>query len=358
MAGKNQEELYKMLAERTNTHTDIIYTIVSGKHVGERLYVSDGEILWKSDEGAVIREQEKLLKDIKTTGLVEIYKDSGAETAGSRIFCERVGNSPVMVICGGGHVSIPVIRLAKSIGFHTVVLEDRTVFAGRADKAGADEVICEPFEAAMERIKGTPDTYFVIVTRGHKFDTVCLKLAVRKENAYIGMMGSRKRVGIVKEQLIKEGISREVLDRVHTPIGLPIGAKTPEEIAVSILAEIIEVKNKAGKSEVYTHELLSCLMGEEECGKRKVLATIISTKGSAPRKTGTKMLVLEGGTIVGTIGGGRAEAEIIEKSLHMMEQEQLCCQVIAVDMTGKEAEDMGMVCGGTIEVYLEKLKGE
>lgn len=354
MAGNNQEELYKKLAERTNNHTNMIYTIVSGKYMGERLYVSDGDILWESDQGAVLREQEEFLKGIKATGMTEIPQGCGVKTAGSRLFCERVGNSPVMVICGGGHVSMPVIRLAKSIGFHTIVLEDRAVFAGRAGEAGADEVICEPFEAAMERIKGTPDTYFVIVTRGHRFDTVCLKLAAGKENAYIGMMGSRKRVGIVKEQLIKEGVSREVLDKVHTPIGLPIGAKTPEEIAVSILAEIIEVKNKEGKCEGYTHELFSYLMGEEGCGKRKVLATIISTKGSAPRKTGTKMLVLEDGAIVGTIGGGRAEAEIIEQSLQMMEQGQISCQVITVDMTGKEAEDMGMVCGGIIEVYLEK----
>ena len=245
-----------------------------------------------------------------------------------------------MVICGGGHVSVPVIRLAKSIGFYTIVLEDRLSFAGHARDAGADEVICEPFENAMRRIEGSQDTYFVIVTRGHSYDTVCLELALQKENAYIGMMGSKKRGEIVKEQLVEKGISREALDRIYTPIGLSIKAKTPEEIAVSILAEII-----------FT---LSYLTGEKDCDMKKSLATIISTRGSAPRKTSTKMLVLEDGTIIGTVGGGRAEAEIINEGLRLIEQEQISNQVVTIDMTGKEAADMGMVCGGSIEVYLEK----
>lgn len=354
MTGRGQEELYKKIADRMKSHTNMIYTIVSGKCTGEKLYMSDGSILWESKAGAFTEEWKEILRDIKATELTEISQSGGLEARGSRIFCEKIGNGPVMVICGGGHVSVPVIRLAKSIGFYTIVLEDRLSFAGHAKDAGADEVICEPFENAMRRMEGSQDTYFVIVTRGHSYDTVCLELALQKENAYIGMMGSKKRGEIVKEQLVEKGISREALDGVYTPIGLSIKAKTPEEIAVSILAEIIEVKNRAGKSDDYTQELLSYLTGEKDCDMKKSLATIISTRGSAPRKTGTKMLVLEDGTIIGTVGGGRAEAEIINEGLRLIKQEQISNQVVTIDMTGKEAADMGMVCGGSIEVYLEK----
>ena len=96
----------------------------------------------------------------------------------------------------------------------------------------------------------------MIVTRGHRYDTICLESVLAKKYAYVGMMGSRRRTAIVKDQLAQKGISREVLEGVHTPIGLKIGAQTPEEIAVSVMAEIIQVKNSHQKSGGYSEELL------------------------------------------------------------------------------------------------------
>lgn len=282
-----------------------------------------------------------------------------------RVFRERIGRTPKLIICGAGHVSMPIIRMGKMLCFDVTVIEDRPKFADNARTAGADQVYCVPFREGLAEIAGDSDSWFVIVTRGHRYDSECLEAILQKRYAYVGMMGSRRRVTIVKDQLEEKGISREVLDNVHTPIGLQIGAETPEEIAVSVMAEIIQVKNdqskeNGGKAGGYTDEMLSCILDTESSRKnirdqKKVLATIISRKGSAPRSVGTKMLVLEDGTTIDTIGGGCIEGEIIQKALVMMRMNTPDFQVRTVDMTAGQAENEGMVCGGIVEVMLERI---
>lgn len=282
-----------------------------------------------------------------------------------RVFRERIGRTPKLIICGAGHVSMPIIRIGKMLGFAVTVIEDRPKFADNARAAGADQVFCVPFREGLADIPGDSDSWFVIVTRGHRYDTECLEAILQKRYAYVGMMGSRRRVAIVKNQLEEKGVSREVLDAVHTPIGLKIGAETPEEIAVSVMAEIIQVKNvrseeSGGRAGGYSDEILSCIFGTETDEKntgvpKKVLATIISRKGSAPRSVGTKMLILEDGTTVDTIGGGCIESEIIQKALVMMRTDTPDFQICTVDMTADQAEDEGMVCGGVVEVMLERV---
>lgn len=274
---------------------------------------------------------------------------------GERVFRERIGTSPELIICGGGHVSIPIIQMGQMIGFRVTVLEDRPKFADNARAAGADEVLCEPFADGLAKIKGGQDSWFVIVTRGHRYDTECLEHILHKDYAYVGMMGSRRRVAIVKDQLEERGLSREQLEGVHTPIGLKIKAETPEEIAVSVMAEIIQVKNSTKKAGAYSAEFLAALFGESK--KQKVAATIISRKGSAPRSVGTKMMILEDGRTVDTIGGGCVESEIIQKALLMMRMKKSDFEICRVDMTADAAEDEGMVCGGVVEVMLERIEG-
>ena len=295
------------------------------------------------------------------------------EKGSPRVYCERISRTPRLIICGGGHVSMPIIRLGKMLGFAVTVIEDRPKFADNARAAGADMVVCQPFASALSQIRGDSDSWFIIVTRGHRYDTECLDAILQKKYAYVGMMGSRRRSAIVKERLAGKGVSRERLEEVHTPIGLKIGAETPEEIAVSVMAEIIQVKSakavqvrtdrdKAGdersghiRTGGYSEEMLACIFGEKADEKKKVLATIISRRGSAPRGVGTKMLVLEDGSTVDTIGGGCVESEIIRKSLLMMRMETPDFQICTVDMTADEAEDEGMVCGGVVEVMLERI---
>ena len=150
-----------------------------------------------------------------------------------------------------------------------------------------------------------------------------------------------------------------MLDRVYTPIGLNIGGETPEEIAVSVIAEIIEVKNKKQKQYGFSEDILDAVTGEHHhealMEKKKILSTIISRKGSAPRDVGTKMLVLEDGSCIDTIGGGCVEADVIRKCRELLLTDTPQAQVMHVDLTAEEAEEEGMVCGGVLEVLLERV---
>ncbi len=319
-------QFYNQLAEKIRENTAEFWseTVLEGSCAGEK------HILVEAPEGP--------LPSVVTEDGISIYR-------------ERIGGRKKLYICGGGHVSMPIIRIGKMIGFTVTVLEDRPKFADNARAAGADRVFCEPFGDGLARITGDEDSWFVIVTRGHRYDTECLECILRKRHAYVGMMGSRRRVAIVKDQLHQKGVSRELLDSVHTPIGLKIGAETPEEIAVSIMAEIIQVKNSRDNSGGYSEEMLRGLMSED--GRKKTVATIVSRKGSAPRGIGTKMLIYEDGMTVDTIGGGCVESEIIQKALLMMRTGTPEFQICRVDMTMDAAEDEGMVCGGVVEVMLE-----
>lgn len=323
-------------------HRNIIVTVLSGNAFGEKVLLSDHHIVWVSKEKGYFAAYTDEIEKIEDSGRYEI--------GGQEVFCELLGQEKKMVICGGGHVSIPVIQMGNLIGFQTIVLEDRPMFADHARRAGASQVFCEAFEEGLKKIDGDLDTFFIIVTRGHRYDRICLESIAKKKHAYIGMIGSRKRVKLVKEAVVANGADPEVIDHLYSPIGLDIGAETPEEIAIAIMAEIIEVKNKNRRSGGYPKDILKAICEGQEC---KVLVTIVGRKGSAPRKVGTKMLVLPDGRCIGTIGGGCAEAEIINQSLGMIREKRTKPQLCHIDMTGKDAEEEGMVCGGVIEVLLE-----
>ena len=343
----DQKEFYIRLSEALGESSGDIWaeTVLSGSHAGEKYLVRN----WTGEDSC--GECAPASED----PFGETVKDAApaVDESSAPVFRERIGRTPRLIICGGGHVSMPVIRIGKMLGFTVTVLEDRPKFADNARAAGADTVICEPFEEALEGVRGDSDSWFVIVTRGHRYDTICLESILKKTCAYVGMMGSRRRVAIVKDQLAAKGISRELLDGVHTPIGLKIGAETPEEIAVSIMAEIIQVKHSGAKCGGYPEALLSAILADD--GRQKVLATIISRKGSAPRGTGTKMLIFEDGATVDTIGGGCVESEIVQKALLMIRTGEKEFQICEADLTMEAAEDEGMVCGGVVEVMLEKL---
>ena len=161
---------------------------------------------------------------------------------------------------------------------------------------------------------------------------------------------------MVKQILAEKGIDKNVLDSVYTPIGLDIGAETPVEIAVAIMAEIIEVKNKKKRTCGYTKEMMQAVLNPESGSESKVMATIVKRKGSAPQGVGIKMLVLRSGTCIGTIGGGCMEANIMQKALLMASGNGPEAVICKVDMTGADAEEEGMVCGGVVSVLLERVK--
>lgn len=334
---------YDVISEANINSESWLMTVADGDHAGEKALKSAGELTWVSDEDGFIRAHEADVKAISESGLAEID--------GVRVYAEHLGSEKEIVICGAGHVSMPIISIGKMMGCRVTVIDDRLKFANNAIAQGADEVKFKEFEDALEEIPGNDDTFFVIVTRGHRYDKECLRSIAKKPHAYIGMIGSRRRVKIVKDDLAAEGISREVLDSVYTPIGLDIGAETPEEIAVAIMAEIIEVKNKKKRNFGFPKDVMKALLSDER--DRMTMATIISRQGSAPRGMGTKMLIMRDGGIVGTIGGGCVEGNVIAKGRRMLLDEDHKPVIMEVDMSGDAAEDEGMVCGGRVQVLLE-----
>ena len=337
---------YDAISELNINLENRMFTVCEGEHAGEKMIVSAGVPVWMSDEAGFFSAHAPEVLSAEDGSLIG--------KSGERVFAELLGNEKKMVICGAGHVSMPVIEIAKMLGFRVTAIDDRMRFVRNALDHGADEGICSRFEDALENIPGDTDTFFIIVTRGHRSDSECLLSIVRKPHAYIGMIGSRRKVGMVKQLLTDNGVPQEVIDSVHTPIGLDIGAETPEEIAVAIIAEIIEIKNKKKRSTGITADIMRTLTSENR--GPAVLATIVSKNGSSPRAAGTRMVVSEDGIITETIGGGLAEARVIERAMEMLaanKNEPVGPVMMRIDMDGKQVEDEGMICGGTVELLLE-----
>ena len=161
------------------------------------------------------------------------------------IALEPVLPQPTCYLLGAGHVGQHVARVAALAGFEIAVADDRTQFANQERFPDAEKVIAGDWQKIFETIVPDSSSYLVIVTRGHKEDMAVLRWAVNTEARYIGLIGSRRKVLSIYKVLAEEGIPRERLERVHAPIGIEIGALTPEEIAVSIVGELIAVRRNA-----------------------------------------------------------------------------------------------------------------
>lgn len=162
------------------------------------------------------------------------------------IFVEPITLAPTLVLVGAGHVGAAVAQLAKLQGFRIVVLDDRAELVAPENFPYADERIAGDLVEELEKIEMTPQTYVVFVTRAHALDAALLGAVIEKNVAYIGMLGSERRVRTAMNALRQKGVSEAALARVHAPIGIEIHAETPQEIAVSIMAEIIQVKRSNG----------------------------------------------------------------------------------------------------------------
>ena len=158
------------------------------------------------------------------------------------LFVEVQRRPPTLIIVGAGHVAQPLARLGKLIDFEVVVIDDRPQYANPERFPKADRVVAAPFRAALRDCHLDSDTFVVLVTRGHSHDVECLLEVIDSPARYIGMIGSKRRVRAVFDLLEQEkGIPREEFDRVYAPIGLDIGAESPAEIGVSIVAEIVKI---------------------------------------------------------------------------------------------------------------------
>ena len=180
-------DFYSELYNFINTSSTYTAKIISGKHVGEKLLFHEEELIYSNlnplDIGLVAALKETITA-----------KKSQTITYGdSRIFCEPLCKKPSIIICGAGHISIALIKICKVLGLEVTVIDDRPSFVNDGRQAGADHSICEPFTYALKNLNSDDSTFFVIVTRGHRYDVDCLREILTKENAYIGMIGSKLR---------------------------------------------------------------------------------------------------------------------------------------------------------------------
>jgi len=167
---------------------------------------------------------------------------------GKRYFVEPTVLPGTVYLFGAGHVSRPVAELASLVDFRTVVLDDRAEFANAERFPRAEQLKVIPsFSQSFEGLEIDRDSYVVILTRGHLHDKTVLEQALETDAGYIGMIGSRRKRDLIYQELLTKGFSKDELERVHAPIGLAIGAETPEEIAVSIVAELIQARAEMGK---------------------------------------------------------------------------------------------------------------
>jgi len=177
-------------------------------------------------------------------------------TGNRSMLLEPLYSRPTAIVFGGGHISLHLVPLLDNVDFRVVVVDDRSEFANRDRFPRADQVIVSDFEECFKQLEFGPETYCVIVTRGHLHDKTVLGKILSRPSGYVGMIGSRRKRDMIYNTLNEEGFSLEQLEKVSSPIGLAIGAETPEEIALSIAAEMVfcrAEKDRLSKGEKVKH---------------------------------------------------------------------------------------------------------
>jgi len=254
-------DIFEEIATLRREHkTGSLATIVGGDKgspgkAGFRMLVyPDGKISGTVGGGlleANVREEALRCISDKKTRLIELALDG--ESANSigvlcggkvTVFIEPIQSSSTVYVFGGGHIAVPLVQFAKTLEFTVVVVDDRQDFANKERFPEADEVKVGEFADVAKSMDFSEGDCVVIITHGHEHDEIVLKECLSKSKlpGYIGMIGSREKTARIFANLREEGISQELLDKVKAPIGLDIGAKTPAEIALSIIAEIVAYK--------------------------------------------------------------------------------------------------------------------
>ena len=346
----NRQTLADVLQSTNQTGSYTLATVLEGAEAGSQLLLQDGDDLWQTQSAELLQRQLAVLQACTATGFLTLE--------GQRVFAERFGAVPQLVVCGGGHVAAAVVKQAKLLDLPVLAIDDREEFAQQLRAAGADTVFCASFAQALQDVPGGAETYFAVLTRSHAFDLDCLTRILRKPAAYVGMMGSRGRAALVRRQLLENGLDSQRINALCAPIGLAIGAQTAAEIALSILAQIVQVKNARPQTEGYPIALLDAMVQAENARTPAVLATIVGRHGSTPREEGSKMLVLPDGSAVGSVGGGIMEYRTQQLARELLEPGAAPCRLAAFTTEGASDAAAIAACGGSMEVFLQRLEPE
>lgn len=241
------EELIRIHEQKASAVLATVIEAEAGGRVepGAKCLVRDGKIAAETvgDEKtlqAVVRQAEVSMRDGKSKLVALDLPEAGGKL---EVFFEVMLSPPKLIVVGAGHIAVPLVKFAKVLDFHVTVIDDRILFANRERFPDADEIQVGDMAQMLKEMPITSSAYIVLITRGHKYDEPCLREIIHSEAKYIGMIGSRRRIKACFQRFRdEEKIAEEVIERVYAPIGLDINTETPEEIALSILAEVIKVR--------------------------------------------------------------------------------------------------------------------
>ncbi len=253
-------DIYKELANLMQKGgRAVLATVISSegsapRNAGAKMLIKeDGSAIGTVGGGKLEQQVRQRAAEVMKSGETEIvhFDLSGKDINGmicggqAEIFLEPILSPETLFLCGAGHISLATAVIGKMLGFRIVVIDPRPEYNNKERFPDADSLVVESYESAFKKLSITGDDYIIIYTPQHSRDEQCLQLACGTKARYIGMIGSKKKVKEIKEHLLKKGITKKKLDSVYAPIGLEIEAETPEEIAISILAEIIKVRRMA-----------------------------------------------------------------------------------------------------------------
>ncbi len=217
--------------------------------------------VWEAAQAAIAQGRAQLLKyelnddDAENEGLI-----CGGTV---EVFVEPLLPDPRLIILGAGHLGRAISDVVQPLGFQVTVVDDRSSFATPERFPGA-RVACQPFESGLEPLNVNSHTFILIVTRGHRHDQVALEHAIQTPARYVGMVGSRRKIALLVNNLLAKGHSPEVFRRLYAPIGLDIGSETPEEIAISVAAELIALQKGTHKRSEKQEFVMGLLEGKKE----------------------------------------------------------------------------------------------
>ena len=344
----SRSDFYKdIISDSANNKKDaFILTVTDESNLGSKALASrkqDGSISLDLIQDSDLEEYwRNLISGIDLSG--STYQDG--ETL---VFIESISPRIPVVICGGGHVSLALSKLCKFMNYDLIILEDREEFANTERFPDAKRIIVDSFENIFENNDFEPNACFVIATRGHSHDALCLENIMRRDFMYAGMIGSRAKVQKTKNLILSKGFTEEDFDNIHPPIGLPIGGQTPEEIAVSIIAEIIQTINNDPKS-YFSDSIKNAILSSDSPA---VLAKIINKKGSSPRGIGSQMIIRIDGSIADTIGGGTIEHLCIQDAVKLLHEDEPRPFIKNFILSNENAAGIGMWCGGAVDILFD-----
>lgn len=298
-------------------------------------------------------EFARLLEEL-SAGREAVLRRTADGTNYTRVFAapER------LILLGAGHVSQAVAELAAKLDFAVTVVDDRPSFANSERFPDAEHIVVDEFAGAIRALGVRATDYVCVITRGHRCDGDCLRaiLPGREMPFYLGMIGSRRRTSAQLQMLAEEGYDAERIRQIHTPIGLPIKALTPMEIAVSIVAELILTRRSRPVDPTRlerTDADEAVLRFAADGGTPKAMLLVLESRGSTPAKTGSIMVVDRDGRSAGTVGGGCCEAEALRAAARLLRTGG--SEVVFTDLTNEVAAEEGMACGGTMKILVEAI---